>query len=229
MKKYVIIGGGIIGSSIAREIRKRDLGDVLVLEKEHELGHHASGRNSGVIHSGINQTPGLLKAKMCVKGSRMLRDYCRENSVPMIECGTLVIGRNSDEIGILDKLMYMGKEIGVPDLKIINQLELRKREPFANGLVALLSPTGAIVDSKTLLRTVALEAESLGARYQFNAEVREISDKGKIKTKIKKIDADFIINCAGLHADKIAHMMGVGLDYKIIPFKGNYLSITFSY
>ena len=225
MEKYVIIGSGIIGSAIAREIRKRDFGKVVVLEKEPGLGYHASGRNSGVIHSGINQTPGLLKAMMCLNGNKMLRDYCREKDVPMEECGTLVIGRNSDEIGILDKLMYMGKELGVPGLKIINQSELRKREPFANGLVALLSPTGAIVDSKTLLRTVATEAESLGARYQFNSEVREISDKGKIKTNKETIDADFIINCAGLHADKIAHMVGVGLDYKIIPFKGNYLKV----
>ena len=225
MKKYIIIGGGIIGSSIAREIRKRDLGDVVVLEKEPDLGYHASGRNSGVIHSGINQTPGLLKAKICVKGNRMLRDYCRENGIPMSECGTLVIGRDDEEIRILDKLMYMGKELEVPGLKIIDKTELREREPFSNGLVALLSPTGAIVDSKALLKTIAKEAESLGVKYQFGAEVREISDNGAIKTGEETINADFIVNCAGLHADKIAHMMGVGLDYLIITFKGNYVKV----
>lgn len=230
MTKYTIIGSGVIGSSIAREIRKKDLGDVLVLEKEPGLGFHASGRNSGVIHSGINQTPGLLKSKICVEGSRMLRDYCKENDVPMEECGTIVIARDGKEIEILDKLMYMGKELEVPGLRTINKMELKKREPLAKGLVALLSPTGAIVDSKALLKTIAEEAKSLGVLYRFNAKVTGISEDGTITINDdpkNAVKTDFIINCAGLQADRIAHMMGVGLDYRVIPFKGNYMKVPF--
>jgi len=226
MKKYAIIGAGIIGSSIAREIRKRNLGDVVVLEKEPELGYHASGRNSGVIHSGINQIPGTYKAKMCLKGSKFLRDYCKKNDVPMIECGTLVVGRNFEEVSRIQELMKMGREAGVSDLRIIDKKELGEREPLAKGLAALLSPTGSIVDSKKLLNTIVNESKSLGVSYQFGEEVKEIFGRDII-TENRTFDADFIINCAGLYADKIAHMMDVAKSYRIIPFKGNYVGVSF--
>src|SRR3989338_8051077 len=110
MKKtdYLIIGGGIIGSSIARALALRRRGKITVLDKESSLGKHASGRNSGVIHSGINQKPESLKARMCVEGSRRLREYCRAKCIPMNECGTLVVARNQKELGVLEELLRMG-------------------------------------------------------------------------------------------------------------------------
>ena len=100
-KGYVIIGAGIIGASIARELRRKNIGEVLVVEKEGSLGRHASGRNSGVIHSGINQFPGTIKAEMCLRGNKMLREYCKEKGVALDECGTLVVSRTKEEEIIL--------------------------------------------------------------------------------------------------------------------------------
>ena len=222
--KYYIIGGGIIGSTIALGIRLRDLGEVVVLEKENKLGEHASGRNSGVIHSGINQKPGTLKAKMCVKGSRMLREYCITHRVPMQECGTLVVARNEEEIKTLETLLEMGKANGVPELRIIGEGELEIREPNIKGVTALYSPNGAIVDAKALNESVAKEAQKLGVKYLKNCKVEKINGN-KIITNEGEFLADHIVNCAGLYADKIAHMMNIGLDYSIIPFRGDYIEV----
>ena len=129
----MLLGGGIVGSTIARAIKRKDLGDVLLIEKETKLGLHASGRNSGVIHSGINQKPGTLKAKMCVKGSKMLRDYCKDNNVPFHECGTLVVSRNEREDTILQEVYKLGVDAGVEGLRIIYDKELGEREPLVRG------------------------------------------------------------------------------------------------
>src|SRR3989344_5108539 len=126
---YIVIGGGIIGTSIAGEIAKRKLGEVFIMEKEDELGKHASGRNSGVIHSGINQKPGSMKAEFCVRGSRMLREYCEEYEVSMEECGTLVVALDGKDMMKLRTLYEMGLQAGVPGLRIIDEEELREREP----------------------------------------------------------------------------------------------------
>src|SRR3989344_8203964 len=121
MKKYIIIGGGIIGTAIAREIRKRDLGDVVVLEKEKTLGRHASGRNSGVIHSGINQKPNTLKADMCVRGSKMLRDYCEDNGVLHENVGTIGTANNDEDKSKLKRLLENGLTCKVEGLRIIEK------------------------------------------------------------------------------------------------------------
>jgi len=225
---YVIIGLGIIGATIAREIRRQGLGDVIVLEKELYFGEHASGRNSGVIHSGINQDPEKkkLKADMCVEGSRMLREYCKTKGVPFNECGTLVIARNKKDEQTLDTLLEWGNAVGVPSLRIIGKEELKEREPLVSDKAshALLSPTGAVVDSGKLLGAVANEAGELGVSYNFNTEVKEIRER-EVITNNGGFSAGHIINCAGLYADKIAHMMGVRPDLHVIPFRGEYHKI----
>ena len=114
LKSYLVIGGGIIGSTIAREILLKKLGDVLILEKESYLGEHASARNSGVVHSGINQFPGSLKARMCLEGSKKLRQYARDHGVPMNECGTFVVAANKADEKILYALLGMGTSVWVP-------------------------------------------------------------------------------------------------------------------
>jgi len=221
---FVIIGGGIVGSSIARELAMRGLGQVTVLEKEPELGLHASGRNSGVLHSGINQKPGSMKAVMCVEGNRRARTFCKEHKVRIQQCGTIVIARNRDEEKILYQLLDMGNRAGVQGLRIIDKEELKEREPAVVGKKALLSPNGSIVDSRGFLVAVAEEAKKKGALYELGAEVIGIRDSTVITTR-GDFRADHIINCAGLYSDKIAHMMGVGLDYRIIPFRGEYMEL----
>ncbi len=224
--EFVIIGGGIIGSSIAREIGKRKLGEVIVLEKEEILGKHSSGRNSGVIHSGINQDPNKkkLKAEMCVRGSRILREYCKSNNVPILECGTLVVANSPEELSELNKLFSWGVELGVPELKIIDSFELIRMEQNALGVQALYSPSGAIVDSLSLLKTISNESNEFGAKYFMGEEVKSINEN-IVTTNSKSIRAKHIINCAGLYADKIAHMVGVRKDLRIIPFRGDYLEV----
>ena len=220
---YIIIGGGIIGSSIARAISAKNLGKVIVLEKEKTLGKHASGRNSGVLHSGINQRPGSMKAKMCLDGNKRARQYCKEHKVKMEKCGSLVVAlREKDKIG-LKELKQMGQKAGVLDLKIISKKELNEKEPDVEGISALFSPNGAIVDSLGFLNSVAKDARHDGAEYEFGCEVLDIKENKVITSK-----GNFkghIINCAGLYADKIAHMMGIGLDFRIVPFRGEYMEI----
>ncbi len=224
-KSFVIIGGGIIGSGIAREILMRKLGRVIILEKEDHLGEHASGRNSGVIHSGINQSPGSIKAKMCLEGSKRLRQYCREHHVPMNECGTIVVAQNEQEELVLAKLLEMGASVGVENLRMIDQKELNRLEPSVIGKKALVSPSGAVVHSLSLLEKVAAEVKSMNGRYVLSTRAIQIKEN-RVKTNHGEWEADHIVNAAGLYSDKIAHMMGVGLDYTIIPFRGEYMDVA---
>ncbi len=222
--RFVFVGGGIIGTALALELARRKAGSVTVLEKETSLGQHASGRNSGVIHSGINQKPGSLKARMCVEGSKRLREYCRKRQVPMMECGTLVVARNAKELGVLDTLMKMGAECGVSGLALLTQRELQQREPLANGIAALFSASGATVDSKALLESLAEDARQSGVEFRFGQKVIGVNGTD-ILTEQGFVSADHVVNCAGLHADHIAHGMGVGKDYRVIPFRGEYMEV----
>ncbi len=222
--KYIVIGAGIIGNAIAREVSKRKIGDVLVMEKESDSAMHASGRNSGVIHSGINQRHGTKKSQLCLEGSKLLREYCLEKEIPMIECGTLIVALTEKERVDLKNLFAMAEKVGVPGVRIISHSELREREPFARGLEALLSPTGAVVAPKILVKHLQADAETFGAEYLFETTVKGIHGK-TIATSRGDFQTDFIINCAGLQADEIAHMMGAGLDYSVIPFRGEYVSV----
>jgi L-2-hydroxyglutarate oxidase len=222
---YAIIGGGIIGTSIARALTAKRPGKKIVLfEKEPHLGGHASGRNSGVIHSGINQKPGTLKARFCLEGSRRLREYCKTKRVPMVECGTLVIGRNEQEAEVLEKLLEMGKACGVPGIKIINKAQLIEREPLAAGNLALFSPSGATVESTALLEAVAEDGKHAGVDFLLDNKVHHVRP-GEVRTSHGTFKAGHIINCAGLYADKIAHQMNVGAQYTIIPFRGEYMEV----
>ncbi|EKD26182.1 MAG: FAD dependent oxidoreductase [uncultured bacterium] len=225
MTNIIIVGAGIIGLSIARELILNKRGNVIILEKEHEAGMHASGRNSGVIHSGINQKPGSIKARMCVDGSLMLRNYCKEKSIPMNECGTIVIANNENQIKTLDKLMEMGTACGVSNLKFLSESELKEKEPNSSGIKALFSPNGAAVDSEKLVKTMALDVISLGGKILTGEKVVGISGL-KVKTEKNEYTANHIINCAGLYADKVAHMMNEGLDFKVIPFRGEYMEVS---
>ena len=221
---FLIIGAGIIGSSVARELALRNIGPVAVCEKEHELGLHASGRNSGVLHSGINQKPGSLKARMCVEGNRRVRAFCKEHGVRLQECGTVVVSRNEREEATLKLLIEIGKEAGVEGLRIMDAEELAEREPAVAGEKALISPNGSIVDSEALVRAVAEDAKAKGVEYFLGAEVTAIRD-GTVITCKGDFKAAHVINCAGLYTDRIARMMGAGRGYRIIPFRGDYMEL----
>jgi len=221
---YVVVGGGIIGCAIAREIRKRDLGDVIVLEKEKEVGMHASSRNSGVIHSGINQEPGSKKGEMCLRGSKMLREYCEERGVRKKDGGTIVIGMDGNDHERLVNLEGWAKTVGVPGVRLIGEGELNEREPCVKGECGLYSPTGAIVDSNGLVKSIAEDAESLGADFYFESKV-EVVTPGIVFTNNGSHDYGHLINCAGAYADKVAEMCDVDNGLRVIPILGKYYEV----
>ncbi len=227
---YVIVGGGIIGCSIARQIRLlRPERSVLLLEKEVAVGAHASGRNSGVIHSGINQKPCSAKAKLCVRGGLLLKAFCRTKGIPMMEVGTVVLARTDEEGSVIRELERRANANGVRGVRIVGRDELARVEPHAHAMEALLSPAGAIVDSLKLVTEVARDATDRGVSILYSRRVERISDRGDHLTmgtsNGSDYDAKFLVNCAGLYADRVAWMMGVGRDYLVVPFRGDYYQL----
>jgi len=222
-----IIGAGVVGCAIARELSGR-FKSVLLLDKEAAVGFHTSGRNSGVVHSGFNPKPGTLKAALCVEGSRLIRQYCKEQGVPCEQVGTYVVAVDEAQVPVLEELKRQGEKNGVPAIEILTAERVRAREPNVKGVAAMYSPTGAIVDSQALTRALADDAVKLGVTLALGQEVMRITetpDVAEITTRWGAYRARVVINCAGLHADRLAHMMGVGRDYTIAPFRGEYFVV----
>jgi (S)-2-hydroxyglutarate dehydrogenase len=197
---------------------------VCLLEKEDEPARHQSGRNSGVVHAGYNQKPGTLKARFVVEGSRRLRQFCRERGVPIVEDGILVLARTLEQEKTLDILRGRG-EANEAEVRIIGSEELREREPEAYGKSALFAPRGASFDSRSYVAALAGDARDLGAELRFLQKVdtaEEASGVVVVRMGAEKIECRLLINAAGLHADRIARPMGVGIDLKIVPFLGYY-------
>lgn len=222
-----IIGAGVVGCALARELAGR-FDSVLLLDKEGSVGFHTSGRNSGVVHSGFNPKPGTLKAGLCVEGSRLIRQYCKERGIPCEQVGTYVVAVEGAQVPVLEELKRRGEQNGVPGIEILPIGRVREREPNVTGVAAMYSPTGAIVDSQALTRALADDAVKLGATLALGREVMRITetpDAVEITTRQGAPRARVVVNCAGLHADRLAHMMGVGLDYTIAPFRGEYFVV----
>ena len=222
-----IIGAGVVGCALAGELARR-FGSVFLLDKEAAVGFHTSGRNSGVVHSGFNPKPGTLKARLCVEGSRLIRQYCKERGIPCEQVGTYVVAVDVAQAPVLDELKRKGEKNGVPGIEILPIERVREREPNVKGVAAMYSPTGAIVDSQALTRSLADDAVKLGATLVLGQEVTRITetvDAAEITTKQDVYRARVVVNCAGLHADRLAHMMGVGREYTIAPFRGEYFVV----
>ena len=224
----VIIGAGIIGCALANELSERFDIKIAIIEKESSVGHHASSRNSGVIHSGFYYKPNSLKARLCVEGNQQLNQYCRRKNIPVKRTGTLVIGKDDEERDNLEFLLERSKNNNVQDVRIINKQELMKVEPYSTGKFALYSPMGSIVDSKRLVQSIGHDVKENGVDILLNQKVRNINRKTNgiiINTVTKTVSTKFLINCAGVYADNIARMMGLELNYQIIPFRGEYFEL----
>jgi L-2-hydroxyglutarate oxidase len=222
-----IVGGGIVGCALARELAGR-FKRVLLIEKEASVAQHTSGRNSGVVHSGFNPHPGTLKAKFCVEGSREIRRFCAERKIPCEQVGTFVVATEADKVPILHELKGRGGQNGVPGLEVLPIESVRKQEPNVKGLQALHSPTGAIVDSKGLTTAIAAEARERGATVMTGQEVlgiREHADHVALQCRTESVRCELLVNCAGLQADRLAHWMGVGRDLVVAPFRGEYFVV----
>lgn len=225
---FLIVGAGIIGLSIAREIKKKyPTCSVTILEKENDVAMHSSGRNSGVLHAGFYYTADSLKAKFCRDGNKALKAYCYENKLRINETGKVVVTKDESELDSLFELERRGKRNGV-DVTIIDEKQLNDVDPNARTYRnALLSPTTATVDPVEVCNAIKNELISLGVQFRFNEGYYQRLEKNIIKTtRGHVIEAGKLINTAGLYADKIARDFGFSEKYTIIPFKGIYLKYT---
>jgi len=223
---YLILGAGIMGLSIARSLKaKQPNCRILILDKEADCAYHASGRNSGVLHAGFYYTADSLKAKFTVEGNRRMKEYCRSKSIPMNECGKLVVAQNPEELGQLYELERRGKRNG-SNVSIISESEAMEIEPNVKTYQkALHSPNTASVDPKQVCQSIKEDLKNLGVDFSFETEY--LSQHENIVITIKgEFTANKIINCSGLYADKIAQDFGFGQKYTMMPFKGLYLKYT---
>jgi (S)-2-hydroxyglutarate dehydrogenase len=221
---FLLIGGGIIGISIARELKKRyPDASICILEKELECGLHASGRNSGVLHAGFYYTADSFKAKFTRNGNQRLTKYCDTKNIKVNKCGKLVVAQNESELVWLDELMVRAKKNGVP-LESITEEESKSIEPRVKTYErALFSPSTSSVNPKDLLRSMQQDADREGIRICTNVQYLHRKEKNIIKTSNGLFEAGYLINVAGLYADKIGRDFGFSKDYRILPFKGLYL------
>jgi L-2-hydroxyglutarate oxidase LhgO len=220
---FLIIGGGIIGVSIAREIKSRfTQASVVVLEKERVLGLHSSGRNSGVLHAGFYYTADSLKARFTREGNRSLTQFCEQHQLPLNRCGKLVVARSAADLPQLDELLRRAHHNDVP-LESLSEAEARKIEPRVKTFErALFSPTTSTADPSQVLEAMREDAEREGIRFLLGQGFRKASD-GRVQTKDNVFSPGYVVNAAGLHADSIARSYGFSEHYRIVPFKGLYL------
>lgn len=220
----VVIGAGIVGLTLARELALRKAGRILVLEKENSIGRHASGRNSGVVHAGIYYASDSLKAKLCVEGARRLLAYVDENGLPVLKCGKVIVATRAETVSTLEALLARAKANQVPIRKISLE-ELAEIEPEARSHAwALFSPTTAVIDSKAVLARLQEELTALGVEILFARKALKIDPAPPevLTEQGDRFGYGFLYNAAGVHADRIAHLCGVGRKYRILPFKGLY-------
>lgn len=220
---YLVIGGGIIGVNIALCLKRRHPdASVCVIDKEPKLGMHGSGRNSGVIHAGFYYTANSLKARFTRDGNAALKNYIRERKLPLNECGKLVVAKNEAEVPILDELLKRGQANGV-ELEMITEAEAKEMEPRVKTCQkALWSPSTATADPGVVMEAVRQDAEDRGIEFKFSEAFKKC-EGNRVWTTNSVIDAGYIVNSAGLYADRVAHAFGFGHDYAIVPFKGLYL------
>ena len=234
-----IVGGGILGLAVARELARRDAGRrVVVLEREERVAFHQTGHNSGVAHAGIYYAPGSLKARLCVAGVRELAEYCDARGIAYERCGKVIVALDASELPGLEELQRRGEANGVPGLRRLDGAELREIEPHAAGIAALHSPQTAIVDFPAVARALADDVRAAGGEILCGAGVTGIAVRagngaapnGARRVVLRhaggELDAGFAVFCAGAWSDRLARLAGADPDPRIVPFRGAYLRLA---
>lgn len=219
----IIIGAGVIGSAAARELSRYKL-DIAVLEKMPDVCCGTSARNSGVLHAGFNNRPGTKMAKYCVEGNAGFDRLAEELDIPYKRTGKLVVGFNDDDRKALEKLKAQGEANGVPGLEMVDKAFIKEKLPFVEGEFAMWSASTAILNPFIYTVALAENAQKNGAEFLFDTEVTSIVDDGNMYTVNsgeRSFRAPYLINCAGLGADRISRMLGID-EYTIYPCKGEY-------
>jgi (S)-2-hydroxyglutarate dehydrogenase len=222
----VVIGAGILGLASARELLQRHPSlRVAVLDKEHRVGQHQTGHNSGVIHSGIYYAPGSFKARLCVQGGRDLYAYCAEKGIPTDRCGKVIVAADESELPRLDELMRRGQANGVEGLEFVGPERLRELEPACVGVRAIWSPNTGIVDYDQVAAAYAADVRAAGGEILPGRRVQAIHRRASgvvLETPVGDVEGRRVVACAGLYADRVARMTGGPPDPRIVPFRGDY-------
>lgn len=226
---YAIVGGGIVGLATAWELNRRfPAATIAILEKEKEVGEHQTGHNSGVLHSGIYYRPGSLKARLCREGKARMEAFCQEHNVPFEICGKVIVALHEGERERLENIFSRGQANGV-NCSLIGQAQLRELEPNCAGIAAIHVPEAGIVSYGAVARTVARLLPTVGScRVMTSARVtRFVADPGatRIESTAGEVVAKQVINCAGLHSDRVSRLGGIDPQAKIVPFRGEYYEL----
>lgn len=226
----VVIGGGIVGAATALALTEQAPGRrVVVVEKEPALARHQTGNNSGVIHSGLYYRPGSLKARNCVEGRKALYRFCAEHDIPHEQCGKVVVATAENELEALAELERRGKANDLQGVERLDGAGLEKYEPHVAGIAGLLVPETGIVDYVAVTRKYAELVVERGGQVLTDAEVSRVerlSDGFALTTAQGSVRAQFVVNCAGLHCDRVARMCGVNPRLRIVPFRGEYYKLV---
>jgi L-2-hydroxyglutarate oxidase len=228
---YCIIGGGIVGLAVARAVLDREPeAAILLVEKEDGFAVHQTGHNSGVIHAGIYYTPGSLKARLCREGLDATKSFCREYGIPYEQCGKLIVATNALEQERIDALFDRATANGLA-LEQINAGELREREPSIAGIGALFSPETAIVDYRAIAKKLAELLRGAGVdivTHTLIDHICEQPDLVEIGGDGRTWRARRLVACAGLQADRVARLAGLKVEFRIVPFRGEYYQLPAS-
>ncbi|MBA2442624.1 MAG: L-2-hydroxyglutarate oxidase, partial [Rubrobacter sp.] len=228
MYDYAVIGGGIVGLSTARALlRRRPDAELLLLEKEEGWGQHQTGHNSGVIHSGIYYKPGSLKARYAREGGEELAEFCDEHGIQYEVCGRLVVATEAEELPLLDDLYQRGRENGLA-VERLGPEGIREIEPHAAGIAGLRVPSTGIVDYGEVAEALAARVAADGGDLRTGARVEDVSEGGEgveVSSTAGTFRARALVNCAGLHSDRVAALCGVRAGVRIVPFRGEYYEL----
>jgi (S)-2-hydroxyglutarate dehydrogenase len=226
--KVAVIGGGIVGLATAYRLLERyPSAELLLLEKEALPGRHQSGNNSGVLHCGLYYKAGSVKARLAVTGIRRMVQFCQQHGIPHERCGKIVVATEEEEIPRLHSLLERGTANGLEGLKLLSGEEIREIEPHAAGIEAIRVPQEGIVDFPAVCEAMLGEIRARGGEAKFSSEVRGMREGTRwlIHTRSGDYEADFVINCAGLHCDRVSRMTGNRNTAKIVPFRGEYYKL----
>ncbi len=227
--QVIIVGGGIVGLATAYRLGERFPGArITLLEKEDTVGRHQTGHNSGVLHCGLYYKPGSAKARLAVTGIRQMVAFCQENGIPHEICGKLVVAADDTEVTRLRDLHERGAANGLEGLRWMGPAEMREIEPHVGGVAALRVPQEGIVDYAKVCAALVGILRQRGAKVVTGARVTRIrSTNGTwiAETPVGEFAGDFLINCAGLHCDRVAELAGERREVRIVPFRGEYYQI----